>query len=71
MGIVNIDPKIINLSCKTFSKEEIEVLEMGFKFAPTPNPDNQTLEKDIYEFCQKLHLREFFGRVENFNDCIS
>lgn len=70
LGIENIDPKIINLSRKTFSKEEIEVLEMGFKFTPTPNPDNQTLEKDIDEFCRKLRLREFFGRVENFNDCI-
>ena len=58
------------MSKKTFSKEEIEILEMGFKFTPTPNPDNQTLEKDIDEFCRKLRLREFFGRVENVNDCI-
>lgn len=70
LGIENIDPKIVNLSRKTFSEEEIEVLKMGFKFTPTPNPDNQNLEKDIDEFCRKLRLREFFGRVENFNDCI-
>ena len=56
------------MSKKTFSKEEIEILEMGFKFTPTPNPDNQTLDLD--EFCRKLRLREFFGRVENVNDCI-
>lgn len=60
-GIVNIDPKINNLS-NAFSKEDIEVLEMGFKFTPTPNPDNQTLKKDIDEL-NKLRLREFFGRV--------
>lgn len=43
---------------------------MGFKFTPTANPDNQTLEKDIDEFCRQILLREFFGRVDNFNDCI-
>ena len=58
------------MSKKTFSKEEIEILEMAFKFTPTLNPDNQTLEKDIDEFCRKLRLRETFGRVENVNDCI-
>ena len=52
--IIKVEPKKINMSKKTFSKEEIEILEMAFKFTPTPNPDNQTLEKDINEFCRKL-----------------
>lgn len=63
---VNKDLKIINLSSKTFSKEVIGVLEMGFKFTPTPNPDNKTLEKDINDFRRQLRLREIFKRVENF-----
>jgi hypothetical protein len=67
---IKVDPKVINISKRTFSKDEIEILEKGFKFTPTPNPDNLTLEKDIDEFCRKLRLREFFGRVENSDDCI-
>ena len=58
------------MSKKTFSREEIEILEMCFKLTPSPNPDNQALEKDIDQFCRKLRLREFFGRVENVNDCV-
>lgn len=33
-----------------------------------PNQDNQTVEKDIDEFCQKVRLREIFGLIENFDD---
>jgi hypothetical protein len=46
-----IDPKVINISKRIFSKEELEILGKGFKFTPTPNPDNITLEKHIDEFC--------------------
>lgn len=40
LGIENIDFKIINLFRKIFFKEEIEVLEMGFKFILILNLDN-------------------------------
>ena len=73
LGINNhtkVDPKIINISERILSKEEIEILEKGFKFTPTPNSDNLSLEKDIDEFCRKLRLREFFGREENSDDSI-
>ena len=50
--LIKVDPKIINRSKKTFSKEEVEILEKGFNFTQTPNPDNKNLEKDIDEFCK-------------------
>lgn len=64
--VVHSKQRQINLSSKTFSKEVIGVLEKGFKFTPTPNPDNKTLEKDINDFCRQLRLREIFKRAENF-----
>ena len=56
-----VDPKIINLSNRTFSNHEIKLLSRGLKFTPTPTANKPDIVKDTEEFCRKLRLREFFG----------
>ena len=55
-----MDPKVINLSSKQFTKSEINLLSKGFKFTPTPRQNPQELAKDIKEYTRKLRLAEFF-----------
>jgi len=57
-------PKVINLSSRKLTIDEIELLKKGLKFCPTPNSNNNDeLKTDILEFCRKLRLSEKF-----FND---
>ena len=60
-------PKVINLSSRDLSDQEIKLLEHGLKFTPTPISDNVDLITDTDEFCRKLRLREFFGNT-NYED---
>ncbi|VDI57978.1 Hypothetical predicted protein, partial [Mytilus galloprovincialis] len=60
-------PKVINLSSRDLSDQEIKPLEHGLKFTPTPISDNVDLITDTNEFCRKLRLREFFGNT-NYED---
>ena len=54
------EPKIINLSKKDFTINEIKILERGLKFTPTPECDKTNLINDTEEFCRKLRMCEFF-----------
>ncbi|KAK3098881.1 hypothetical protein FSP39_023944 [Pinctada imbricata] len=54
------EPKIINISQRNLTETEIQLLEHGLKFTPTPMSDKVDLVKDMEEFCRKLRLREFF-----------
>ena len=60
-------PKVINLSTKSFLKHEIEILEKGMKFTPTPSKNNQEMELDTKMFCRKLRLNAFFNGNESEN----
>ena len=60
----------MNLSKRTLSESEIKVLLKGPKFTPTPRENVKELKSDIYEFCRKLRLCEFFydsEKVESIN----
>ena len=53
--------KILNLSDHILSESEYNLLKRGLKFCPTPtsnNADQNTI--DLFNFCRRLRLREFF-----------
>lgn len=61
--------RIFNLSNKTLSKFEKNVLLKGLKFTPTPEkPNENELQTDLNEFFRKLKLREFFYEKDMDND---
>ncbi|CAG2221667.1 unnamed protein product [Mytilus edulis] len=60
-------PKVINLSSRDLSDQEIKLLEHGLKFTPTPISDNVDLITDTDEFCRKIRLRKYFGNT-NYED---
>ena len=52
---------IQNVSSCSLSADEISVLEKGLNFCPTVKaPDTINLLEDLYFFCRKLKLAEFF-----------
>ena len=61
-------PKIINISKVDLNNDEIKILKKGPKFTPTPRQDAGDLKKDVFSFCRKLRLREYFSDVEMVND---
>ena len=67
LGSVNF-PKIFNLSSLCLSKSQINLLNKGLKFTPTPKRNIFELKKDIETFSRKLRLVEFFAETENFDD---
>ena len=53
--------KIVNLSSRKLTNDEINLLNRGLKFVPTPkSPNVLDLEIDIKEFTRKLKLKEYF-----------
>lgn len=53
--------KVINISSKTFSQEQVSILEKGLKFTPTPKHANiSEIKKDIAEFSRRVRLAETF-----------
>lgn len=62
---MNDSIKVINLSSKTLTEHEINLLEKGSKFTPSPSPNTHELKKDLNEFNRKLRLREFFYPDDN------
>ena len=49
------EPKVINLSTRTFTENEIKVLERGLKFTPTPRSKNiEGMINDMDAFCRRL-----------------
>lgn len=61
-NIGKIHPKVINLSSRDLTTDEIKLLSYGPKFAPTPSTDTEGLKNDVKEFCRKLRLTEFFHK---------
>ena len=54
---------IFNISKTTLSTSEKSVLEKELNFCPsTPSLDKNRLLDDIFEFCRKIRLNEFFQR---------
>ena len=54
-------PKVINLSDKTLTNVQIDILKKGLKFTPTPRTTNYgEIKDDISEYCRRLRLAEKF-----------
>lgn len=51
-------PKVINLSSRSLTEHEINLLKKGLKFCPTPKSDKKELECDVLRFCRQLRLEE-------------
>ena len=56
----SVERKIINLSGRDLTRDEIKLLKRGLKFTPTPQADKKGLEADMQEFQRKLRLLEHF-----------
>ena len=56
------------MSDTALTKEQINVLGKGLKFAPTPKENLTELEADIKSFCRKLRLKEHFYKDDSGND---
>lgn len=63
-----IEPKIINISTRELSNEEIKLLKRGLKFTPTPKSNTTELKTDIKEFGRKLRLLEHFNDSHTNHD---
>ena len=55
-------PKIFNLSCKTLSKQQLNILLKGLKFTPTPQQNIVELKGDLQIFADKLRTVEYFDK---------
>ena len=55
-----ISPKVINLSNILLSSNEINLLNLGLSFTPTPKSNIPELEADIFDFIRKLRLTYHF-----------
>ncbi|XP_028402123.1 uncharacterized protein LOC114525116 [Dendronephthya gigantea] len=49
------------MSSRELSNEEINLLERGLKFTPTPKQNRSELKTDIQEFTRRMRLLEFFN----------
>ncbi|CAB4033125.1 Hypothetical predicted protein [Paramuricea clavata] len=58
------EPKIINISSRDLTVNEIRLLKRGLKFTPTPPQNTTELKADIHEFSRKLRLAEYFNDKE-------
>ena len=59
------DVQIINISNHILSQEEINILQKGLKFCPTPEKQNtDELKGDVIDFTRKLRLAEMFHGTE-------
>lgn len=66
-----VDPKVINLSSKVLSENEIKILEKGLKFTPTPQRKNiEEISNDTAAFCRRLRLAEFFIDKDSSDDSL-
>ena len=58
--MTNVFPTIYNLSDIIQSTEQIDLLQKGLKFTPTPKINIKEVKTDVNEFCRKLRLAEFY-----------
>ena len=61
-------PVIINLSSQELTTQQINLLQLGLKFTPTPPKNPDELIKDTKEFTRKLRLGEYFLDRDENND---
>ena len=62
---------ICNISSAKLSESEISLLNKGFNFYPsTREPNKEQLLDNLYFFCQKLKLKEYFYGVDSITDKI-
>ena len=55
-----VKPKIFNLSSKTLSRYQTNILLRGLKLTPTPKRNNIELKSNIENYTRRLKLAEFF-----------
>ena len=55
------DSKISNLSCKTFTEQQLDILKKGLKFMPTPQKNLIDLKNDLKAFTNKLRTIEYLA----------
>lgn len=67
-NVKQVYPKVINLSTKELTDNEIKVLSLGPKFVPTPKPDTESLKTDIDNYTRKLRLTDFASKHKVRND---
>ena len=60
-----VKPKLFNLSSKTFSSYQTNILLRGSKYTPTPNRNNIELTPNIQSYTRRLRLAEFFQNKES------
>ena len=61
-------PKMFNLSKKTLSRYQVNILLRGLKFTSTPKRNIIQLKSDIHNYTQKLRLTEFFHNAPENNN---
>ena len=66
-GEAIIEPKIINISRRELTNDEIRLLKRGLKFTPIPK-QNKEFEADLQEFQMKLRLLEYFNNHQSIPD---
>ena len=54
-----VQPKIFNLSKKTLSRYQVNILLRGFRFTPTPKRNIMQLKSDIHNYTQTAFDRIF------------
>ena len=52
--------KIVHLSSKELTEQQIKLLSKGLKFTPTPKKDMCEISAGIQNFCMRLGKKEFF-----------
>ena len=63
-----VQPKLFNLSKKTLSRYQVNILLRGLKFTPTPKRNIIQQESDIHNYTRKLRLEEFFPNAPENNN---
>ena len=59
------------MSKRILSDTERQILELGLKFTPTPQRKNiEEIQVDLYDFCRKLRLSEYFLDKEYDDDSL-
>ena len=57
---------ICNISSKKLRESEVSLLNKGLNFCPsTKEPNKEQLLDDLYFFCRKLKLKEYFHGADS------
>lgn len=61
----SLDAGIFNLSSATFSVEELKVLELSLKYAPSKSVDKFRTFIDLHKFISKINIKKHFASIIN------